>query len=61
MVREGFVEEAILTVPEVRRKVTPSGRRSAPKDAQASMVKSEASCLDGPQQCWKLGGWLREG
>ena len=56
MVREGFVEEAVLTVPEVRRKVTPSGRRSVPKDAQASMVKSEESCLDGPEQCRKVGG-----
>lgn len=49
-----------MTVTEVRRKVTPSGRRSVPKDAKAILVNSEESCLDGPEQCWKVEGWLEK-
>ena len=50
-----------MTITDVERKVTPSGRCSVTKDAKASMVNSEESFLDGPEQCWKAGVGLRGG
>lgn len=58
---EGFTEEAVLTITDVERKATPTGRCSVTKDAKARTVSSEESFLDGPEQCWKVGAGLRGG